>query len=83
MEENSEFNFNMLSRKQLLKLANAYNVKINGGLANPKTSDDELHDAINEQLSVLPDGSIERKDKSTPHNEIKIQGGARVRIIIL
>jgi len=77
------FKFNMLSRKQLLKIASAYTVKIQGSMPNNKTSDAELLEAIESQLVVLPDGSIERQDKKEPYNEVKITGGSRVRIIIL
>lgn len=83
MDKELEFKFNMLSKKQLLKLASAYSVKIQGAMPNSKTSDEDLLEAIESQLIVLEDGSIERKDKKESHNEVKITGGSRVRIIIL
>jgi len=83
MDKELEFKFNMLSKKQLLKLASAYSVKIQGSMPNSKTSDEDLLEAIESQLIVLPDGSIERKDKKESYNEVKITGGSRVRIIIL
>jgi hypothetical protein len=83
MDKELEFKFNMLSKKQLLKLASAYSVKIQGAMPNSKTSDEDLLNAIESQLTVLPDGSIERIDKKESYNEVKITGGSRVRIIIL
>jgi hypothetical protein len=78
-----DFKFKDLSKKQLLKLASEYNVKVNGSLPNNTTSEEELIELIENQLQVLEDGSIVRKDNKPSHKEVKLQGGAKIRLIII
>ena len=40
MDKELEFNFDMLSRKQLLKLCSYYILKIQGGMPNKHTSEE-------------------------------------------
>ena len=78
-----EFNFDMLSKKQLLKLCSAYNVKIQGTMPNDSMSYEELLELVKEHLVVLDDGSIVRKDDKKNHHEVKLQGGSKIRMIII
>jgi hypothetical protein len=78
-----EFSFSMLTKRQLVKLAAAYNVKVNGALFNTSDPLEDILKAVNEELTVLEDGSIVRKDSKEAHKEIKLEGGAKVRMIIL
>jgi hypothetical protein len=79
-----DFSFDMLSRKQLLKLCSYYSLKIQGAMPNNHTSDGELHELVNNNLTVLEDGTIEKKDDDAPvEKEIKVIGGARIRMIII
>ena len=59
------------------------NVKVNGSLPNNTTSEEELIELIENQLEVLEDGSIVRKDNKPSHKEVKLQGGAKIRLIII
>jgi hypothetical protein len=84
--ENLEFKFEMLSKRQLLKLASAYSVKIQGSMPNNHTSEEELLSAVKKQLKILDDGSILRHDEKDSLNydrEVKLTGGAKVRMIII
>jgi len=83
MEKELDFKFNMLSKRQLLKLASAYNVKIQGAMPNDKTSYEELLELIEKSLSILEDGSIIRNDEKQSYKEVKLSGGSKVRMIII
>jgi hypothetical protein len=78
-----EFKFSMLSKKQLIKLCGAYNVKINGSIPNNNDSLEDILYAVELQLKVLDDGSIMRKDDKNIHNDAKFHGGNKVRLIII
>ena len=78
-----DFNFDMLSKRQLLKLAGAYNVKLNGSMPNTKDPIEDIIEKIKEELKVLEDGAIVRKDEKKSHNEIKLIGGNACRMIII
>lgn len=78
-----DFNFNMLSRKQLLKLCSYYSLKIQGAMPNQYTTDEELYQLVSDNLVVLDDGTIARKDDKTITSEIKLLGGSKIRMIII
>jgi hypothetical protein len=80
-----DFSFDMLSRKQLLKLCSYYSLKLQGAMPNSYTSDEDLHKLVNNNLKVLEDGTIEKKeDNDIPvEKEIKLLGGAKIRMIII
>jgi len=86
MDKELEFNFDMLSKRQLLKLCNYYSLKINGALPNNFTSDEELLNLVKDNLIIEEDGMIVKKDeennKKQP-NEIKLYGGSKIRMIII
>ena len=86
MEKELEFNFDMLSKRQLLKLCNYYSLKINGALPNNFTSDEELLTLVKDNLEVKEDGMIIKKgddDNAIQPNEIKLYGGSKIRMIII
>jgi hypothetical protein len=83
MDKDLEFNFNMLSRRQLQKLCNYYSLKISGSLPNKYTTDDELLHLVEENLQVLDDGTIARKEDKEDIVEVKLLGGSRIRMIII
>ena len=85
MDKDLEFKFEMLSRKQLQKLANYYSLTIYGSLPNKFTSDEELLKLINDNLKVLDDGTIAKKNEDNKEDkvEIKLLGGSRIRMIII
>jgi ACT domain-containing protein len=78
-----DFNFDMLTMRQLIKLAGAYNVKLNGSIPNIHDSMEDIVTKIKEELKVLEDGAIVRKDEKKSHNEIKLLGGNSCRMIII
>ena len=79
----NEFNFNMLSRKQLFKLCSYYSIKAQGAMPNGYTTDEELQKLVSDNLIILDDGSIAKKDNKTIESEIKLIGGSRIRMIII
>jgi hypothetical protein len=83
MDKDLEFNFNMLSRRQLQKLCNYYSLKISGALPNKYTTDEELLQLVEENLQVLDDGTIARKEDKEDIIEVKLLGGSRIRMIII
>jgi len=80
---NDDFDFNMLSRKQLLKLCSYYNLKIQGSMPNYSTSDDDLQELVRDNLKVLEDGTIAKKDNKAIDSEVKLLGGSKIRMIII
>jgi len=83
MDNELEFKFDMLSKKQLLKLCSYYSLKIQGAMPNYFTSDEDLLKLVNDNLKVLDDGSIAKKDDKETDVEIKLLGGSKIRMIII
>lgn len=84
MEKEFAFTFDELSKRQLLKLASAYSIKIQGAMPNDKMDLDELRKLIRENLKIEDDGTIIKiTDKDNNDKEVKLAGGARVRMIII
>ena len=85
MDKELEFNFDMLSRKQLMKLCSFYSLKIQGAMPNKYTTDEELLKLVKDSLKVLDDGSIAKKDDKTDDAEVQVKllGGSRIRMIII
>jgi hypothetical protein len=84
MEKEFAFTFDELSKRQLLKLASAYNIKKQGAMPNDKMDLDELRDLIKENLKIEDDGTIIKiTDKDNTDKEVRLAGGARVRMIII
>lgn len=81
--EGLDFKFNMLSKRQLIKLAIAYGIKIQGALPNDYNSNEELLELIENNLKILDDGSIVKKDEKPSEKEVKLSGGSKVRMIII
>jgi hypothetical protein len=54
-------------------------------MPNSYTSDEDLYKLVNNNLKVLEDGTIEKKeDNDIPvEKEIKLLGGAKIRMIII
>jgi len=79
-----DFKFSMLTKRQLLKLCLSYNLKIQGSTPNDINTKEELLELVEDNLKVLDDGGIVKKDESRSFNEVKISGGsANVRITII
>lgn len=79
-----DFKFSMLTKRQLLKLASSYNLKIQGAMPNNTTTIEELLELVEKNLKVLEDGAIVKKDESKSFNEVKVSGsGVGVRITII
>ena len=83
MNKELEFNFEMLSQRQLLKLCASYNVFIQGAMPNHRTSKEQLLELVNKELEILPDGTIQRKDNGKSHNMASLSGGSALRVIII
>jgi len=84
MDKEFAFTFDELSKRQLLKLASAYNVKQQGAMPNDKTSLEELRELIKKNLKIEDDGTIVKiSEKVDSDKEVKLAGGARVRMIII
>ena len=83
-KEQFAFTFDELSKRQLIKLASAYNVKYQGAMPNDKMDIEELRDLIKKNLKIENDGTIIKiSDKNHNDKEVKLTGGARVRMIII
>lgn len=83
MDKDLDFNFKMLTHRQLLKLASAYNVYIQGAMPNAKTPYEDLLEVIEKNLEVTSDGSIKRKDDKNGNKEASFLLGSGVRVIII
>lgn len=83
MDKDLDFNFKMLTHRQLLKLASAYNVYIQGTMPNGKTPYEDLLEVIEKNLEVTSDGSIKRKDDKSGNKEASFLLGSGVRVIII
>jgi hypothetical protein len=83
MSEFEDFKFSMLSKRQLLKLCSAYDVKIQGALPNDKDSLEDILELVENTLQILDDGSIVRRDEKITPKEVKLSGGSKVRMIII
>ena len=85
MDKELEFNFDMLSRKQLLKLCSFYSLKIQGAMPNQYTSLEDLLKLVKDNLKVTDDGTIAKTDEKTDTKEfeVKLLGGSRIRMIII
>jgi hypothetical protein len=84
MEKEFAFTFDELSKRQLLKLASAYNIKMQGAMPNDKVELEELKELIKKNLKIEDDGSIiKTSTKTDDDKEVKLSGGARVRMIII
>jgi hypothetical protein len=84
MDKEFAFTFDELSQRQLLKLASAYSIKQQGAMPNDKMDIEELRDLIKKNLKIEDDGTITKlSDKTTNDKEVKLSGGARVRMIII
>lgn len=84
MEKEFAFTFDELSKRQLLKLASAYSIKQQGAMPNDKSSIEELRELIKKNLKIEDDGTITKISEKTENDkEVKLSGGARVRMIII
>jgi hypothetical protein len=84
MEKEYAFTFDELSKRQLLKLASAYTIKHQGAMPNDKMDIEELRELIKKSLKIEPDGTIiKTSEKDNNDKEVKLTGGARVRMIII
>jgi len=84
MDKEFAFTFDELSKRQLLKLASAYSIKQQGAMPNDKMDIEELRDLIKKNLKIEDDGTITKlSDKTANDKEVKLSGGARVRMIII
>lgn len=81
--EGLDFKFNLLTKRQLLKLASAYSIKIQGAMPNDHTSFEELLEVIENNLKILDDGSIVKKDEKPNEKEVRLSGGSKIRMIII
>jgi hypothetical protein len=79
----TEFNFDELTFRQLIKIASAYNLKINGAQPNTSVPVEELRELVKSNLKILKDGSIVKNDETKSYNEVSLTGGAKVRMIII
>jgi hypothetical protein len=84
MEREYAFTFDELSKRQLLKLASAYTIKQQGAMPNDKMDIEELRELIKKNLKIEPDGTIVKtSEEDNNDKEVKLTGGARVRMIII
>jgi hypothetical protein len=84
MEKEFAFTFDELSKRQLIKLASAYSIKQQGAMPNDKSSIEELRELIKKNLKIEDDGTITKISEKTENDkEVKLSGGARVRMIII
>jgi len=84
MEKEFAFTFDELSKRQLLKLASAYSIKQQGAMPNDKSDLEELRELIKKNLKIEDDGTITKiSEKTETDKEVKLTGGARVRMIII
>lgn len=83
MNKDLDFKFSMLTQRQLLKLCSAYNVYIQGAMPNYKTDYDELLKIVEDQLEVLDDGTIQRKDEKKTNKDASFLLGSGIRVIII
>jgi hypothetical protein len=84
MEKEFAFTFDELSKRQLIKLASAYSIKLQGAMPNDKSSIEELRELIKKNLKIEDDGTITKISEKTENDkEVKLSGGARVRMIII
>ena len=51
-KESFEFNFEMLTMRQLLKLCSTYNIYIQGAMPNYKTPYKDILDVVNKELNL-------------------------------
>jgi hypothetical protein len=83
-KEQFAFTFDELSKRQLLKLASAYTIKHQGAMPNDKMDIEELRELIKKNLKIEEDGTIiKTSEKNENDKEVKLSGGARVRMIII
>jgi hypothetical protein len=82
-KDSLDFNFEMLSQRQLLKLCAAYDIYIQGTMPNNKTDHQELLDIVNKELEVLDDGTIQRKNTKPSVKEARMLSGNGIRITII
>jgi len=79
-----EFDFRLLSRKQLLKLCSYFSLKLQGAMPNKFTSDDELLGLVCLNLRILNDGTVEPNNNiQNSEYEIRILKGDIIRMIII
>jgi uncharacterized protein YfbU (UPF0304 family) len=83
MDKDLDFNFKMLTHRQLLKLASAYNVYIQGAMPNNKTPYEDLLKIIENGLEVTSDGTIKRRDDKSGNKEASFLLGSGIRVIII
>lgn len=84
MDKEFAFTFDELSKRQLLKLALAYNIKQQGAMPNDKMDLEELRELVKKNLRIEDDGTIiKTSEKTDTDKEVKLAGGARVRMIII
>jgi hypothetical protein len=82
-KDSLDFNFEMLSQRQLLKLCAAYDIYIQGAMPNHKTDHQELLNVVNKELEVLDDGTIQKKNAKPSAKEARMLSGNGIRITII
>ena len=82
-KESFEFNFEMLTMRQLLKLCSTYNIYIQGAMPNYKTPYQDILDVVNKELNLESNGLIQRKNDKPSDKEARIIKNNAIRVVIV